>query len=1243
MRRSHRPVRLESLESRRLLSAAAELVPLLSTAGTRLVAPDMVPTYRIEMAADGADQTAGPSGFSPSQIRTAYGMNQVSFGSVTGNGAGQTIAIIDAYNDPTIQADLNAFDAAFGLANTTLTVVNQGGGSTLPSVDPAGPGSSDWEVEEALDVEWAHSLAPGANIVLVEANDSSPSNLFAAANFARQQTGVSVVSMSFGGNEASSETQYDSIFTTPAGHSGVTFIASAGDSGSPAGYPAYSPNVLAIGGTGLSVDSLGNYVSETGWSGSGGGISQVEAQPSYQSGVVTQSTTKRTAPDVAFDANPSSGVSVYDSYNNGTSHPWEIIGGTSLGAPSWAGIIAVANQGRAIAGEGALTSNTGTLSLIYSAPTSDFHDITSGNNGFAAGVGYDLVTGRGSPVANLLLPYLVNGTVVTPPPSQGPTITSITASPTSVPEGDQFTLTANGVSDTGGTGLVLTFYEESNGAAGLQTGSGGDYSFTPITDGSTSITLNTTGATPGTYTFYAQLTDSSGAASPAGTSAPTTSITVTAPGGSSGSPVIGSIIASPNPVVSGNSLTLTATNITDPDVDVTEVIFYEETNGIPGLQTGRRGGDFSFRPVGAASGFSILLDTTGVTGSLTFYALAVDALGNESATGTSAPSVAVDITSDTPPDAPSGLTASAISPTQIDLSFSEVSSGQTGFTIDRSTDPTFQTFTQLFTINVADATTYDDTGLTPNSTYYYRVEAFNSAGDSAFSNTAHATTTAAKLAFGGQPTTASAGQSLGAVVVDVEDQSGNVLAADDSSVTLSVATGPSSALNGTLTVQAVNGVATFGELTLDIAGTYTLAATDSTSGATAVASDSFVVNAAAAARLAWAVQPGNVITGDVISPAAAVHVEDQFGNIVASNNSTVSLGIATGPASATLGGATAVAAIQGVATFSNLSLEPAGAYSLIATDGSLTSAISTSFNVTAPASFATLSNGALLVTCTPGNDTIALTTSGSSLIAALNGVNSSPIPLSSIISIDVQSQGGNDLITLGAGVPAASVEGGPGNDTILGGAGNDSIRGGAGDDLIAVGDGNNFIKAGKGADTVQAGAGDNTITCGNGNDNITSGAGDNTITLGDGNDSVYCNGGNDTVVAGDGRNFVQGGHGTDQITVGNGHNVIHAGKGNDRIQAGTGHNTFILRGGSDTVVAGAGNDTILGGSGKNDITTAGADLLFIQGGDTVSGTGNDTIWGGSGASDITGVPADQIQPGRPADWATEQLLYESRV
>jgi subtilase family serine protease len=359
-------------------------------------------------------QSAAPpaSALTPAQIRHAYGIDQVKFGTVVGDGAGQTIAIVDAGDNPGFlnstdpnfgNSDLAKFDAEFGLPNPpSFTKLNQEGQQgPYPPSNVAGFGP-----EIALDIEWAHVIAPMANIILVEGNTNSGADLVAAAQVAASIPQVSVVSMSFGSAEFSGEQQQDSTYTTPAGHQGITYLASTGDNGAPGGYPAFSPNVVAVGGTTLNVDAAGNYVSETGWSGSGGGISQFEPQPGFQSGVVTQSTTFRTTPDVAFDADPATGVPVFDSTDFGAATPWEQIGGTSLACPCWAGIIAITNQDRARVGLGTLDGVTQTLPKIYALPAADFHDITSGNNGFAAGPGYDLVTGRGTPIAPLLIPDL---------------------------------------------------------------------------------------------------------------------------------------------------------------------------------------------------------------------------------------------------------------------------------------------------------------------------------------------------------------------------------------------------------------------------------------------------------------------------------------------------------------------------------------------------------------------------------------------------------------------------------------------------------------------------------------------------------------------------------------------------------------------------------------------------------------------------------------------------------------------
>ena len=161
---------------------------------------------------------------------------------MAGTGAGQTIAIVDAYNDPNIKSDLQVFDNQFGIAAPpSFNVVNQTGGANLPAAD------AGWSMEIALDVEWAHAIAPGANILLVEANSSSINDLVGAVNYARQAPGVTTVSMSWGGSEFAGESTYDSYFTTPAGHAGVSFVAASGDSGGSGEWPAVSPNVLGGG------------------------------------------------------------------------------------------------------------------------------------------------------------------------------------------------------------------------------------------------------------------------------------------------------------------------------------------------------------------------------------------------------------------------------------------------------------------------------------------------------------------------------------------------------------------------------------------------------------------------------------------------------------------------------------------------------------------------------------------------------------------------------------------------------------------------------------------------------------------------------------------------------------------------------------------------------------------------------------------------------------------------------------
>ena len=388
---------------------------------------------------------AGTVAYTPAQILQAYGVNNLPY-----DGTGQTIAIVDAYDDPNILQAVDAFDSQFGLtatgqslytqygpATSFLTVLNQYGQATsLPSTDPGGVGTDNWEVEESLDVEWAHAVAPGARIILVEANSQSLSDLMAGVATAASQPGVSVVSMSWGFAEgqqafASDEAMYDSYFNVP----GVTFVASTGDYGAAdPEYPAFSPNVVSVGGTSLTLNGNNSYGSETGWGyqsssvgafiGSGGGLSLYEPEPAYQQGI--QSTGLRANPDVSLVADPATGAWIADPYNLDPSNPFEIVGGTSLSAPVWAGLLALVNQGSAVAGGSALnrSSPTETAQALYSLPQNDYNAITSGFNGYSAGAGYNLVTGLGTPVANLLVSDLVayqSGTFV----ASGPTVSPL--------------------------------------------------------------------------------------------------------------------------------------------------------------------------------------------------------------------------------------------------------------------------------------------------------------------------------------------------------------------------------------------------------------------------------------------------------------------------------------------------------------------------------------------------------------------------------------------------------------------------------------------------------------------------------------------------------------------------------------------------------------------------------------------------------------------------------------------------
>jgi subtilase family serine protease len=324
------------------------------------------------------DARNAPTGLSPTTIKSVY-----SFSTSSTAGSGKTIAIVDAYDDPTAESDLGVFSTQFGLpactsapTNGCFQKVNQSGGTSYPRADPG------WALEISLDVQWAHAIAPGAKILLVEASSNSFTNLMAAEDYAKAH--AQYVSNSWGASEFSGESTYDSHFS----QSGVSFFVSSGDAGLPAEYPSSSPNVISVGGTTLNFAGPGftNFTNETGWSSGGGGCSQYETATSAQSAFSGYGQVscggKRATPDVSLDADPASGVSVYDTTRYQGQSGWFKVGGTSASSPMWAGRSAVA---------GAVVNSA----YVYGNGIT-YRDITSGNNGAPCLAGFDLCTGRGS-------------------------------------------------------------------------------------------------------------------------------------------------------------------------------------------------------------------------------------------------------------------------------------------------------------------------------------------------------------------------------------------------------------------------------------------------------------------------------------------------------------------------------------------------------------------------------------------------------------------------------------------------------------------------------------------------------------------------------------------------------------------------------------------------------------------------------------------------------------------------------
>jgi subtilase family serine protease len=326
--------------------------------------------------------TPPPGSYGPLQFQTAYGVVDIT------PSTPQTIGIVDAYDDPNAESDLNTYSEQFGLpecttANGCFKKVNQSGGPIYPHPDPT-PGHM-WAMEISLDVQITHAMCPACKILLVEANSNSTGNLLAAEFYATYH--ATVVSNSWGGIEFAGETLYDGRFNRP----GIPITFSSGDSGYGVDWPATSHYVNAVGGTTLTLNADNTRASETAWSGSGSGCSAYEPKPAWQKDAGCK---HRTVADVSADADPATGAAVYDSYGGGG---WFQAGGTSLASPLIASIYALAGNG----------TSTKYGSYPYSNVTygTTLFDVVSGSDGSCspsylctAGPGYDGPTGLGTPI-----------------------------------------------------------------------------------------------------------------------------------------------------------------------------------------------------------------------------------------------------------------------------------------------------------------------------------------------------------------------------------------------------------------------------------------------------------------------------------------------------------------------------------------------------------------------------------------------------------------------------------------------------------------------------------------------------------------------------------------------------------------------------------------------------------------------------------------------------------------------------
>jgi subtilase family serine protease len=511
----------------------------------------------------GVNPAVTVNGFGPSDLDSAYNVP-------TTLGSGKTVAIVDAYDDPNAANDLSTYRSNFGLpacttANGCFKKVNQNGAaSPLPTANRG------WSSEIMLDLEMVSAICPNCHILLVEASSPTTTNLGTAVNTAVAQ-GAVAVSNSYGGSEVSSDTSADNAYYK---HPGVAIVASSGDAGYTVEYPASSPYVTAVGGTSLSRASNARGWTESVWStssteGAGSGCSRYESKPSLQTDT---GCARRTVADVSADADPATGVAVYDSYGSGG---WTVFGGTSVASPIIGAMYALASPPAA---------NAFPNSYPYANPGA-LNDVTTGHTASCspaylctAGVGYDGPTGLGTP----------NGVAALGPASTGQSDFSVSVDPTNltVAAGSNATATVSTAVTSGSSQSV------SLSASGLPSGVTASFSPSSVNSGSSStltftassaaaagissITITGTGAS-GTHTatltlsvtpaaandFSVSVSPTSGSVNAgSGTSATVSTAVTSGPAQSvslsaSGLPTGATASFSPSSVTAGGSSTLT--------------------------------------------------------------------------------------------------------------------------------------------------------------------------------------------------------------------------------------------------------------------------------------------------------------------------------------------------------------------------------------------------------------------------------------------------------------------------------------------------------------------------------------------------------------------------------------------------------------------------------------------------------------------------------------------------------------